>query len=136
MTEGRGIRKTIVRCASKVLSPQSYSIALQQIHPPNRRVVERVRGLSYLICRIPEKAVVVIKIRGDVEGADSRRFHIVRAQVHCERRRMHRLHPGCVDAARSKRSDARRATGGSDGWEIGRIGEVRISTVNQRQRAI
>src|SRR5580700_6642102 len=56
VTEGRGNRKTIVRCASKVLSSQSYSIALQQIHPPNRRVVERVRGLSYLICRIPEKA--------------------------------------------------------------------------------
>src|SRR5580693_8638419 len=86
VTEGRGNRKTIVRCASKVLSPHSYSIALQQIHPSNRRVVERVRGLSYLICWIPEKAVVVIKIRGNVEGAHSRRFHIVRVQVHCERR--------------------------------------------------
>src|ERR1700692_3768924 len=84
-TEALSKGVAIVFRASKVLSPQSYSIALQQIHPPNRCVVERVRGLSYLICRIPEKAVVVIKIRGDVEGADSRRFHIVRAQVHCER---------------------------------------------------
>src|SRR5271156_4282503 len=96
VTEGRGNRKTIVRCASKVLSPQSYSIALQQIHPPNRRVVERVRGLSYLCCGIPEKPVVVKKLRGLAQGADSRGFPIVPAQVHCERRGMPRLHPGCV----------------------------------------
>src|ERR1700677_1341517 len=61
-TQGLADGKTVVLCATEVLPPQSHPIAVRPIHPPNRRVVQRVRRLSHLIGRIPVKAVVMIEV--------------------------------------------------------------------------
>src|ERR1700733_10803801 len=83
-TEALSKGVAIVFRATEVLPPQSHSIPFGPIHPPKGGVVERVRGLPKLICRIPVEAVVMIEVCCDVKGADLRRFHIVRTRVHGE----------------------------------------------------